>query len=99
MPDLRQLSDEELSQHLANVAGNTGSSLHGAYLELERRARARLLEAQEQMAESQARVEASQRRAEELTAETARGTNALVKLTWAIAVLTVVNVVAVMISL
>jgi hypothetical protein len=99
MPDLQHLSDEELREHLAQIAGTTTSSLQGAYLEVERRARARMLGAQEQMAVSQARVEASQRRAEALTAQNATGTKTLVKLTWAIVALTIVNVVAVLVSL
>lgn len=98
MTDLRQLTDEALGEHLAVVAGNTGSSLHGAYLELERRARARMMAAQEDMVASQARVEASQKRAESLTADTAKGTEMLVRLTWAILLMTVVNVLGVVIS-
>lgn len=98
MPDLRHLSDEALGEHLADVAGKTGSSLMGAYLELERRARARMVIAQENMVASQARVEASQKRAEALTADTAKGTETLVRLTWAILLMTLVNVLAVVIS-
>ena len=99
MPDLRRLTDEELDEHLANVAGTTVSSLNGAYLELERRARARLVDAQEAMASSQLRVEASQTRAEDLTAQTERDTKTLVILTWAIAALTVINAVLVLVSI
>ena len=98
MPDLQHFSDDELREHLAQIAGTTTSSLQGAYLELERRARAEMLEAQEQIAASQARVEESQSRAEALTAQNAAGTATLVKLTWAIVVLTIVNVVAALAS-
>ena len=98
MPDLRRLTDEELDGHLATVAGATGSSLNGAYLELERRARVRMVLAQEEMAASQGRVEASQTRAEELTAQTAGDTKTLVTLTWAIVALTVINAVLVLVS-
>lgn len=99
MPDLRRLTDEELDKHLANVAGTTVSSLNGAYLELERRARTRMVRAQEEMAASQNRVEASQTRAEELTAQTARDTKTLVTLTWGIIALTIVNAVLVLVSI
>jgi hypothetical protein len=99
MPDLRRLTNEELDEHLANVAGTTVSSLNGAYLELERRARARMVRAQEEMVASQDRVEASQARAEELTTQTARDTKTLVTLTWAIVALTIVNAVLVLVSI
>jgi hypothetical protein len=91
MPDLRNLTDEELDQHLASVAGDTVSSLSGAYLELDRRARARMAAATETMVASQLRAEASQAQAETLTAQTAQDTRTLVNLTWAIVALTVVN--------
>jgi hypothetical protein len=93
-----KFSDDELREHLSQIAGSTVSSLQGAYLELERRARAEMLEAQEQIAASQALFEASQSRAEALTAQNAAATETLVKLTWAIVVLTIVNVVAVLAS-
>lgn len=99
MTDLRQLTDEELSQRFARVAAQTGPALSTFYQEFDRRARARMLEAQQQMVESQKRVEASQAQAETLTSQTADDTRTLVHLTWAITALTLINVLVFVLSL
>jgi hypothetical protein len=98
MADLQHLSDEELREHLAQIAGTTTSSLHGAYLELERRGRARMWRRKEQMGVLQARSRGVSERSRGADGQNAAGTKTLVKLTWAIVVLAIVNVVVVLVA-